>query len=148
MLDFINKVVTITMVFILMVIAPITISYMTTDMVSQREVLNEMTQFIDKVTDKAIITQTDLDDLYVSLNATGGTYTATVKRYIRLATQNDDGSTKVIYMADDTVDTLNIGDVVKVEVQEIGVSPAKRLLWLLLGIDRGQFETCLAGTVR
>lgn len=148
MLDFINKVVSITLVFIMMVLAPITISYMTTDMVAQREVLAEMSQFIDKVTDKATITQTDLDDLYLNLNATGGVYDATVKRYIRLATQNDDGSTKVIYMADDTVDGLNIGDVVKVEVKEVGVSSAKRLLWLLLGIDKGTFETTLAGTVR
>ena len=148
MLDFINKVITITLVFLLMVIAPITISYMTTDMISQREVLNEITQFIDKVTDKSTITQTDLDDLYIGLNATGGTYNATVKRYIRLATQNDDGSTKVIYMADDTVDALNIGDVVKVEVEEVGVSSAKRLLRMLVGVDSGAFNTSLAGTVR
>lgn len=121
---------------------------MTTDMISQREALNEVTQFIDKVTDKAIITQADLDELYISLNATGGTYDVTVKRSIRLATQNDDGTTKVIYMADDTVDTLNIGDVVKVHVEEVGVTPAKRLLWLLLKIDRGKFEFSLAGTVR
>lgn len=148
MLDFINKVITITLVFLLMVIAPITISYMTNDMISQREVLNEITQFIDKVTDKATITQTDLDDLYIGLNATGGTYNATVKRYIRLATQNDDGSTKVIYMADDTVDSLNIGDVVKVEVEEVGVSSAKRLLRMLVGVDSDAFNTSLAGTVR
>ncbi len=148
MFDFINKVVMITLIFLMLVIAPITVSYMTSDMVSERQVLNEITQFIDKVTDKATITQTDLDDLYISLNASGGTYNATVKRYIRLATQNDDGSTKVIYMADEVIDKLNIGDVVKVHVEEVGTSPAKKMLWSVLGIDSGAFETSLAGTVR
>ena len=64
MTDFINKVITIVLVFIMLILAPLLISYMSTDMVTERLVLNEVSQFIDKVTDKGLITEYDINDLY------------------------------------------------------------------------------------
>lgn len=147
MVDFPNKVVTIILVFVMMVLAPITWVYVRSEMVSQRLVLNEMANFIDKVTDKASITKQDLDDLYVGVNAAGGTYDVRVKRYIRTSVQ-DGSTTRTLYLADDSVGTLNIGDVVKVTVVEVGTSPTKRLLWSLLRIDSGDGKFSLAGSVR
>jgi uncharacterized protein (UPF0335 family) len=150
MTDFPNKIVTIILVFIMLVLAPLTWSYVRGEMRSEILVLNEVTQFIDKVTDKASITNQDIDDLYMGVNSTGGTYDVRVKRYVRLATKDADGSLRTLYLSDDYKDNLkmNIGDVVKVSIEEIGVSPAKRLMWSILRIDEGKTKFSLAGTVR
>ena len=51
MSDFINKVITIVLIFVMLVLAPLLISYMTTDMTAERLILNDVTTFIDKVTE-------------------------------------------------------------------------------------------------
>lgn len=157
MSDFINKVITVILIFIMLVLGPLLISYLSTDMVTERLVLNEVTQFIDKVTDKAAITQYDLDDLYLGVNAHGGSFNVTVSEYIAASEPLPDGSTRTIYikrnMEEDmekssikTVD-LNVGDVVKVTVEEVAMSSGKRLLWTLLHVDKGYFEFSMAGSV-
>jgi uncharacterized protein (UPF0335 family) len=150
MSDFVNKVVTIILIFVLLVLAPLLISYMSTDMVTERLVLNEVTQFIDRVTDKGEITDADINDIYLGVNSHGGTYDVKVERYIRVATEDpkNNGRVKTVYYNTDHIGDLNVGDVVKVHVKEIGVSNSKRLMWQLLRIDKGSFEFSLAGTVR
>lgn len=71
-MDFVNKIVTVVLTFIMLVIAPITWEYVRSEMITERLVLNEMVQFLDKVTDKGTITAEDLDDLYLGVNSTGG----------------------------------------------------------------------------
>lgn len=150
MSDFINKIVTIILIFVLLVLAPLLISYMGTDMVTERLVLNEVTQFIDRVTDKGEITNSDLNDVYLGVNSHGGIYDVRVERYIRTATEDPlkVGTVKTVYYNTENTGDLNVGDVVKVHIEEIGISNSKRLLWLLLRIDKGSFEFSLAGTVR
>lgn len=154
MTDFINKVITIILIFILLVLAPLLISYMSTDMVTERLVLNEATQFIDRVTDRGVITNLDLNDIYLGVNSHGGVYDVKVERYIPIV-ESIDGKTKLSYYRDNTIVEkaeiyliLNVNDVVKVHVEEVGMSNSKRLLWQLLRIDKGKFEFSLAGTVR
>lgn len=147
MLDYINKVVTIVLVFLMLVIAPLTWVYVRDEMITDRLVLNEIASFIDRVTDKASINEQDLDDLYIAVNATGGTYDVKVKRYVRTSV-NDGGEVRTVYIADSNVGSLNTGDVVKVTVKEVGISPTKRLLWSLLRIDMGKSQYSLAGSVR
>lgn len=148
MTDFPNKIVSLIIAFIMFVMAPLTWSYVRNEAKSELLAFNEVTQFIDRVTDKASITQQDLDDLYMGVNATGGTYDIRVKRYIRLSTLDDNGDTRTLYLSDDFDGRMNIGDIVKVTVEEIGISPAKRLLWAMLRLDSGKTEFSLAGTVR
>lgn len=147
MLDYVNKVVTIALVFLMLVVAPLTWVYVRDEMVTDRIVLNEVVAFIDRVTDKASITDQDLDDLYIAVNSSGGTYDVKVKRYVR-ASVNDGGIVRTVYIADSNVGSLNTGDVVKVTVKEVGVSTTKRLLWSLLRIDMGKNQFSLAGSVR
>jgi hypothetical protein len=139
----------------MLVIAPILWSYVRDEMKSERLVLNEIASFIDKTTDKASITKADLDDLYLGVNAAGGTYDVKVKRYIRLSTLDENNEPRTLYLSDDYIDKttgkatdMNIGDVVKVTVDEVGMSPAKRLLWTLLRVDSGESKFSLAGSVR
>lgn len=164
MSDFINKVITIILIFVMLILSPLLISYTSNDMVSQRLILNEVSQFIDRVTDKGEITAHDLDDLYMGINSQGGLYNVQVDRYIiatiesnandlsfdrRLSTYfRDNRDIDKLYEAEGNTAPLEIGDVVKVHVEEIGMSNGKKLLWSLLRVDKGQFKFSLAGTVR
>lgn len=158
MSDFLNKVITIILIFVLLVLAPLLISYMSTDMVTERLILNEVTQFIDKTTDKATITQNDLDDLYMGVNAHGNAYNVNVYRYQLVEEALPGKKTKLLYLKLDDVERLeakeipvvelNIKDVVKVTVEESALSPGKRLFYSVLRVDKGKFSFSLAGTVR
>lgn len=158
MSDFLNKVITIILIFVLLVLAPLLISYMSTDMVTERLILNEVTQFIDKTTDKATITQNDLDDLYMGVNAHGNSYNVNVYRYQLVEEALPGDETKLLYLKLDDVERLeakeidvvelNIKDVVKVTVEESALSPGKRLFYSVLRVDKGKFSFSLAGTVR
>lgn len=153
MIDFPNKIVTIVLVFLMLVVSVITYSYVRGQMLSDRMVLNEAVAFIDKVKDKASITPEDLDDLYLGVNASGGTYDVSVQRLIRMATKDEDGTSRTVYLNDtknlgEGTVNMNVGERVKVTVKEVGVSPAKRLLWTLLRIDETRSEYSLVGAVR
>lgn len=149
MSDFLNKVVTLILIFIMLVLAPMLISYMMTDMRAQRLVLNEVSMFIDKVTDKGTITQPDLDQLYLSVNSHGKTLDVTVKRFVRVASLDQTtGQVKTLYFAADDISALNPGDIVQVTVREVGRSPLRSLTYSILKIDIGKFEFSLAGAVR
>lgn len=146
--DFPNKIFTIVLVFLMLVVAPLLWVYVRGEMVAQRLVLNEVTQFLDKVTDKGFITQEDLDDLYYAINASGGTYDVRVRRYVRMSTQDENGETRTLYLNAELNGQMNQGDVVKVTVEELGTSPTKRLLWSILRVDEGKTKFSLAAAVR
>ncbi len=158
MTDFINKIITIILIFLMLVLAPLMISYLSTDMVAQRLILNDTTQFIDKVTDKGAITEYDLNDLYLAVNSHGSAYNVVIEHYILVEEPLPDGTTKLLYIKNDDIDglikgekdnlSLNVKDVIKVHVEEISRSAGNRLLWSVLRVDKGKFEFSLAGTVR
>lgn len=153
MTDFVNKIITLFMIFLLLVVAPLLISYMSTELTTQRLVLNEVTQFLDRVTDKASVLETDINDLYLGVNAHGGSFDVSVKRYVRVASERVDEKTgenvvNTLYFSNEDLEECHTGDVIKVTVEEIGISPAKRILWNVLRIDSGKFKFSLAGAVR
>lgn len=153
MIDFPNKVITLVLVFLMLIVAPILWYYSRDDMISQRTVLNETEQFLDRVTDKAYITQSDIDDLYVGVNASGGTFDVKVKRYMPISVPNGDTTeTKYVAVPYFDADTgkesqMTKGDIVKVTVKQVGVSPAQRMLWAFLRIDDNASDITLAATV-
>lgn len=156
MSDIINKIITIVLIFVLLILAPLLISDMISDMQARRLILNEATQFLDKVTDKGLITEDDLNQFYLSINSHGKIMDAYVKRLIRVAIMPE-GELKTVYFTQDFVDgagaggddiELNTGDVVQVAVREIGYSAVRNLVYRILGIDTGSFEFTLAGAVR
>ena len=165
MSDFINKVITVILIFIMLVLAPLLISYMSTDMVTERLVLNDVSQFIDKVTDKFMITKHDINDLYLAVNSHGQAYDVEIQRYQLVEESLPDGTTKLIYVnTNDLYDImtsqkdatgnpiteveLTVKDIIKVHVKEVSLSSGKRMMWTLLRVDKGLFEFSLAGTVR
>lgn len=164
MSDFINKVITIVLIFVMLVLAPLLISYMSTDMTAERLILNDVTQFIDKVTDKYTITDYDLNDLYLAVNSHGGAYEVIVDRYqlYEEPAPESEGGTRILYIRQDDAEQLaddlnypdvtsidlNTKDVVKVRVKEVALSSGKRLFWSIMRVDKGKLEFSLAGTVR
>jgi len=155
MTDIINKIVTIVLIFIMLVIAPLIISYQTDEMLAKRQMLNDVSVFIDKAKDSGSITSQDLDSLAISLNSHGIAVKVDVQRKIRTEVNKTDIITgitqleRVYYTLDsiEELENINTGDIVLVEVTEIGVSAARRIVFTILGIDEGQFNFRLAGVV-
>lgn len=149
MSDFINKVITIALIFILLVMAPLLISYKTDEMMAKRQILNDVANFIDMVKDTGSLSQDNLDKLYIDCNSYGIAVDVKVKRLIRTEITKD-GESKTVYYSVDKVEELesmNKGDIIKVTVEEIGISTARRLAYNILKLDEGKFEFSLAGTV-
>ena len=149
MSDFMNKVVSITLIFIMLVLAPLLISYKSDEMMAKRLILNDVTMFIDKAKDTGSVTEDDLNKIYIQCNSHGIAVNVTVKRLIRTDITKDGKIATVYYSADEMNDLLamNPDDIVKVNVSEIGVSEGRRLMYNVLKIDDGKFEFSLAGAV-
>lgn len=154
MSDFINKIVSIALAFVLLVVAPLIISYKTSDMLAKRAILNDVTMFIDKAKDTYTVDEDDLNKLYLQCNSHGLSVDVHVKRLIRTAVTKEDATgrpaAKTVYYAVDTLDDLrnmNPGDTVQVVVKEVAISPGRQLMYNILKIDEGPFELSLAGAV-
>lgn len=149
MSDFLNKLVTIVLVFVLLVMAPLLISYKTNDMLGKRLILNDVTTFIDKVKDTSTITEDDLNKLYLDCNSHGLAVNVTVKRLIRNEVTKGDIAQTTYYAVDtfEGLQAINPGDVVQVSIKEAAVSGTRRLTHAILRVDEGEFEFTLAGAV-
>ena len=149
MSDFINKVVTITLIFVMLVASPLLISYKTDEMMAKRQILNTVANFIDMVKDTGSLNQDNLDKLYIDCNSYGIAVDVKVKRLIRTEITKDGESKTVYYSVDKVADleAMNKGDILKVTVEEIGISNSRRLAYNILKLDEGKFNFSLAGTV-
>lgn len=136
----------------MLVFFPLMMTYILDEMRSERVALNEVQFFIDKVTDKAQVTEQDINQLYIAVNSAGGLYDVDVRRMVRTSVEGVETGDPVrnVYIRGDISDnvTLNQGDVIKVHVSEIGMTTTKRLLWTVLKLDLGKVDFPLAGTVR
>lgn len=153
MTDFPNKVVTVVLVFLMLVVAPITWSYVREEMKTERMVMNEIVAFLDKTTDKGTISQQDLDNFYIAVNASGGTYDVIVKAYTYTPVKKSDKEVRPVYVSTDYLVNgepvpLNSGTLIKASVKEVGTSPTRRLLWTLLKLETGESKFGLVATVR
>lgn len=151
MSDFINKIIAVIMVFVMLVLAPLLISYKSDNMLARREILNDVEVFIDKVQDTSSITVDDLNNLYMTCNSHGLTVDVDVKRLIATAVyDNDNEIAQTNYFAVDDTESLaniNAGDVVKVTIEEVSISSSRRATYAILGIDEGSLKFSLAGVV-
>lgn len=154
MFDFPNRVITAVLVFIMLVVGPLLYVYVRQDMITQREVLNQMQQFLSTVSDSEQITQQDITNLNIGVNASGGVYSVLVKRYTATPLPTSAGNSRLLYTRVDYLDssgnpiTMNKGDLVKVIVTPIGVSPTQRLLSSILGLEQDTRSVSLVEAVQ
>lgn len=157
MVDTISKILSIVLIFLMLVLAPLLISYKIDDAVARREILFEVTQFIDKVRDTQSVTDTDLDQFYQNCNSHGLTVDVRVRRLVKTVVidphPEDDSYTEEVtveYTINDDPAALynfNKGDGVQVVVEEIGISPSRSFMYRVLGADSGPLKFTLAGIV-
>lgn len=151
MTDFINKIISIVLVFLLLVLAPLLISYKTDEMIAKRAILNDVNTFIDKVTDAGAVYQEDVDEIYLKCNSYGLVVDVNVERLVYATTLvQDTGEYIYDYVVDKDFSTgslLNPNDMIRVTVRESTYSSTRRLTYNLLKVDEGAFEFSLCGLV-
>lgn len=151
--DIISKIIGVVLAFVLLVLAPLTMGNMTDDMAMKRLVLNEVQTFIERVTDKANVTDEDVDDLMLGINAHGSAFDVTIARYIRIAAPDGVGGSRNTWIpADDTFGrgtvSLLPGDVVQVRVECVTRTAAQKLLGTLFRVYEPNYGFTLAGAAR
>ena len=151
MVDTISKILSIVLIFLMLVLAPLLISYKIDDAVARREILFEVTQFIDKVRDTQSVTDTDLDQFYQNCNSHGLTVDVRVRRLVKTVVIDPDTEEVIVEytITDDPAALYNFnkGDGVQVVVEEIGISPSRSFMYRVLGADSGPLKFTLAGIV-
>lgn len=160
MSDFISKVVNLCILFT-MILAVMGMVFASQQATSQRLILNEATEFLDKVADKAYLTAGDVDELYMRMNSHGMLLDVEVERLMYAPMEKDDAVISN-YTSVDSTETLGVekngqkkseiafnkNDLVRIKVKEIGMPGTRRFIYKLIGIDTGAFEFALAAPVQ
>lgn len=173
MTDFVNRVLNLVILFTALVIAPLLFTFLSSQLTDQRLILNEVTEFLDKTSDKAAMNEYDIDKLYMKLNSHGMLLDVEVERLIYAPTTNADGVLIENYIKADTITDIirqneqkavnagknkkdrevaeirfNSNDSIRVRVREIGTSTSRRVLYTILKIDTGPYELTMSATVQ
>lgn len=85
MTDFVNKIISMILIVILLLVAPLNMSNMSRRVQQKIEVLNHVQLFLDSVCDKGYIQEYDLDDLYRKLAGTGLILSVKIEEFRMLA---------------------------------------------------------------
>lgn len=145
---FLSRVVGIILAFLMLVVAPLLNTYGTQEMENRMETLNDVSEFLDKVTDKGEISEDDLNEFYLAAESHGMTLDVKVERLVKTATLLDDGTVSTAYIVAEDYSNLNVGDIVKVELKELSTTPYKKLLNTFLRIEKRTYELDMAKMVK
>ncbi len=148
MSDFLSRTISLILIFFMLVIAPLVHSYGVTEMENRRLLLNEVTLFLDKVTDKGNITEDDLNEFYMKTASYGMVLDVTVRRLIKVSTSLPTGGVNTTYVAADDMENLNQRDIVQVELKEISTSPYRKIMSIFLKLDEGNYQLIMAEMVK
>jgi hypothetical protein len=117
-------------------------------MENRRQLLSEVTKFLDEVTDKHAITNDDLNQFYMKVESYGMVLDVQVNRLVKTATLESDGGVNVTYIAADDISLLNQRDVVQVKLIEKSESAYQKILNIFLGISDESYSLTMAEMVR
>jgi hypothetical protein len=116
-------------------------------MENRRQLLNEVTSFLDVVSDKKSITDDDLNEFYMKVSSYGMVLDVQVNRLVKTATLESDGNVNVTYMSADDINLLNQRDVVQVKLTEKSQSAYQKILSIFLGVDDENYSLTMAEMV-
>jgi hypothetical protein len=148
MTDLFSKILGIVLAFILLAFAPLTINALTSDLTMKRASINEVTNFINKVTDTGKISDAELADFYLGCTSHGATADIKIKRYVMVVNPDGAGGTYTSYVISEDISNWNKGDVIQITFKAIDWTGAQRILFQLIKIAQSKFEFTLAGKVR
>lgn len=147
-MNLMGKIISIVMIFAIIAGGAITSRIYTDSLRSERAILNEVTNFIDKVTDNGRITELDLSNFYLGVASHGVSVDASVKRYLKVVNPNGAGGTYTSYTLADTNVLYNKGDFVQVSVKGIDYTNGQKLMRYFLRMSPSKIDYTLAGRVR
>lgn len=156
MKEFTTKMIGIILAFVMMVFAPLTVYSLIKDLSTQRQTMNEVSKFIDNVTDSGKIDAVTLGDFYLACSSHGGVSDVTITRYIKIVNPDKNGGTYVSYtptlidndmVAKGEVD-LNPGDNIQVHVKCIDYTGAQRVTSVIFKFVLRPYDITFAGRVR
>ena len=134
--------------FILLAFAPLTINMLSNDLTAKRESINEVTNFINVVSDTGRITENQLKDFYTGCASHGIAFDVKIKRYQKILNPGNFKGTTVSYILNDNIKQFNKGDIIQVSLQAVDWSGSERILWQIFRLSQPKFEFTLAGKVR
>ena len=132
----------------MLIIAPLINAYGVQEMENKVELLNDVSKFLDKQTDKGGITDEDMDQFYVNVQSHGMILDVKVDRLVKTATESGDGTIHTTYIAADDNTILNKHDILKVKITEKSSTPYKRLLNVVLRMDDNPYKLEMAKMVK
>lgn len=144
---FLSRIIALILVFFMLILAPLVNSYCVTEMENRRQLLNEVTGFLDVVTDKKSVTSDDLNEFYLKVSSYGMVLDVQVNRLVKTATLEKDGNVNVTYIAADDISLLNQKDVVQVKLTEKSESAYQKILNLFIGVDDENYSLTMAKMV-
>lgn len=144
---FLSRIISLILVFLMLILAPLVNSYCVTEMENRRQLLNEVTSFLDVVSDKKSITDDDLNEFYMKVSSYGMVLDVQVNRLVKTATLESDGNVNVTYMSADDISLLNQRDVVQVKLTEKSQSAYQKILSIFLGVDDENYSLTMAEMV-
>ena len=85
---FLSRIVGLILAFLMLIIAPLINAYGVQEMENKVELLNDVSEFLDKQTDKGGITDEDMDQFYVNVQSHGMILDVKVDRLVKTATES------------------------------------------------------------
>ncbi|MDR1523135.1 MAG: hypothetical protein LBS29_04225 [Endomicrobium sp.] len=150
MSDIVGKVLSIILAFILLCIAPLSMVTLMEELADRRSIMNEVANFVDEIIDSKSLTQDNLADFYIAIASYGPVVDAKVVRYVREINPDplSAGTTYTSYVVADNMFQWNQGDLVKVTVNQIGVTGPQRFIMGTIGLVLSEFDYTQAGRIR
>ncbi|WP_156034692.1 hypothetical protein [Clostridium sp. KNHs205] len=109
--------------------------------------MNEVTSFLDVVTDKKSITNDDLNKFYLKVSSYGMVLDVQINRLVKTATLEKDGVVNTTYIAADDISLLNQRDVVQIKLVEKSESAYQKILSIFIGVDDENYSLTMAKMV-
>jgi hypothetical protein len=141
---FVSKAISLVLIVLMLIIAPLIHTYGVHDAEARMELLSDVTEFLDKVTDKHSITQDDLDSFILKVESHGLVLSVSVDRKVKTATLMPTGEVSTTYIVADDMSVINPRDIVCVHIEETSTTPFKRFCRTILKIDEGDYVLDMA----
>jgi hypothetical protein len=145
---FLSRIIALVLVFFMLILAPLVNSYCVTEMENRRQLLNEVTSFLDVVTDKKSISHDDLNEFYMKVSSYGMVLDVQVNRLVKTATLESDGIVNITYMSADDISIINQRDIIQVKLIEKSQSAYQKILNIFLGVDAENYSLTMAEMAR